>query len=168
MIKRGVRNRTMFLLTAIVLFMVAMGAFAQTYVNPAATRPVINQVSFTYATGGQVNQTYITIKALSGANQAAVPMTPILVYMSDSASGAGVTATASSGTVGIGTGIIAFVTAATPTVATSRIPVMGITDSVGTLRVEIVDTAKTRYYPVAILPDGRRFVGPRLATASYL
>lgn len=165
------RLSNLWLVLAICL--VTMNAIGQTTVGPQMGKnpPAVSQVTFTYAVALEPNQTKITVTPISSSGQA-LPQVPMLVYLSDSASGAGVTATASSGTWGLsvsgGKGSIIGVTAATPNVATTRVPIQVLSDSTGSVVAGIIDSAKTRYYPVVVLPDGRRFVGPRLATANYL
>lgn len=149
-------------------------AQAQTTIAQQPSGQTISSVTFTYANGDYSNQVYITIvpKTESGAPLSLIPVT---LYLSDQPDGSGVTMTASSGTIGMllqgsaaGNGILIGVTAATPTVATSRVPMSAITDAAnGRIKFGILDTAKTLVYPVALFNDGRRFVGPKLATTDY-
>lgn len=141
------------------------------------TRPEIKQFLFAAANGDATNQTYVTVTA-KDANGNPIPFAHFLFYWSDSAAGVGITATASSGTSGllIGTGagsatgsLINDVTAATPNVATSRVPMHVATSSAGTVVIGVIDSAKTLFYPVAMRLDCNcaPSVGTKLATANY-
>lgn len=84
------------------------------------------------------------------------------LYLSDSATGAGITATTPSG------GIAAVSTDGTILgVGTTSKAVSVITNASGLFELAITDTAKTGFYPVAVLRNGAIQVGAQLTTASY-
>jgi hypothetical protein len=158
-------------IAAIVLLLTfsAVG-FSQTIVRPIP-QPAINTVSFTPANGTTTNQVYVTIKPLDRFGNGIVGACGQF-WWADNLAGLGITATASSGTSGLTdvpdrAGFMLGTTAATPSVATSRISFGVCTDSTGTVKVAVVDSAKTLYVPTFQSYDGRIFVGPKLATANY-
>jgi hypothetical protein len=139
--------------------------------------PTPGKVTFTFAQGVTSNQQDVTVK-LGDRNGNGIPGQPLTFFFSDSPSGSGVTATASSGTAGIVVSAvdtaatpnasILFVTNATPTVTTSRIPMELITDQTGSVTIGVVDSAKTNYYPVVITRNGGLLaVGAKMTTANY-
>lgn len=138
--------------------------------------PAPTAVSFAFALGDQTNQQYLTVTIKDRLNNP-LPFVPFTFYFSDQASGNGITATASSGTAGtlIGTGtgtvtagVLLQVTAATPTVATSRVSMQLLTDSTGTAKIGVLDSAKTNFFPVVVLSNPRLLaVGAKLTTALY-
>ena len=84
------------------------------------------------------------------------------LYLSDSATGAGITATTPSG------GIAAVSSDGTILgVGTTSKSVSVITNASGLFELAITDSAKTGYYPVAVLRNGAIQVGAQLTTASY-
>jgi hypothetical protein len=84
------------------------------------------------------------------------------LYLSDSPVGAGITATTPSG------GIAAVSTdGAILDVGTTSKSLTVVTNAAGLFELAITDTAKTGFYPVAVLPNGAVQVGAQLTTASY-
>lgn len=140
------------------------------------SRPAARSVTFTTSVGDQTNQSYVLVQVNDNFGNP-IPNTRGVFYWSDSVSGIGVTAVASSGTSGLligtgpgtATGTIVGVTAATPNVATSRIPMDVITSNVGTVKVGVLDSAKLLVVPCIWLEDqpNNPACGTRLTAANY-
>jgi hypothetical protein len=103
----------------------------------------------------------ITVKDGAGVTQAAV--TPLIVWLSDAATGAGLTGTTASGTVqaktASGTDI---------QVLTTKKAVLVQTLATGVYTLEITDSAKTEFYVCAApLGSGTATIGTKLTAAKY-
>lgn len=144
-----------------------LGSAAGTEVS--ATAAELNELdgivaSFTiaYAAGGaNVAEATITLKDAAGATVAS-PL-PFMVWLSDAATGVGLTGTAASGTVqaksasGADFGIL-----------TAKKALLVQPLATGIYILEITDTSKTKYYVCAATLDGRAYTaGAQMATASY-
>ena len=116
------------------------------------------------AAAGVANHATITFAALTGKGVANVGVWPILVYLSDSATGDGLTATNASGTVqalsGEGTDLSAL---------TAKKAILALTKgSTGTYKLDITDTAKTLFVPCCVnFMTGRTIAGAALVTGNY-
>jgi hypothetical protein len=113
------------------------------------------------AAGSNVSEVTFTVRDANGAAIAAVHHLDI--YLSDAATGAGLTATSASGTVTAKTSSGAVIH------TQSAKKALGVqTLATGVFVLEITDTAKTTFYPVAILPStGKAVVGTQLTAANY-
>lgn len=125
--------------------------------------PIVMKVTFTVAAGGGgSNQSNVTIQMQDQAGANLAFNYELEWYLSDSALGAGVTATTPSTSAGAGSAgydIFAKV---------SKIAGDSITDNTGKYVLAIVDTGKTHYYVACAAPGtGILFVSAQLATASY-
>lgn len=125
----------------------------------------IDGFSFSPAKGGSANICLVTIQALNNEDQAVVstdfPDTPVLVWLSDSATGAGLTATTPSGGIAAGaTGNVLGVLTTSKAIMAQMIN--------GVFILSITDTAKTGFYVCA-----RNFAKPfssfsaQLTSANY-
>ena len=103
-------------------------------------------VSATAETGG--NARTVTITARDAKNNALKSVTPLRVYLSDAATGAGVAAAAPSGGIAIGAkgAILAAV------VAGKYLDVL--TDANGQVELTVTEAAAKTFYVVVILPEG--------------
>lgn len=165
--KPGLYRSAMFALVALVALVILPSVgFAQT--TRVQKSPDIRSVNFSYTVGAQTNQTYITVKPLDNFGNA-IPYAVLDFYFSDSPAGGGITATASSGTAGTITGTLLQITAATPTVATSRVSMRVETGFDGTVQIGVLDSAKTGFYPCVVVAQGivRPICGAQLVTANY-
>ena len=129
---------------------------------PFAQNVLLNtQVSFAFAAGA-ANVAEVAISLLDGHGDAVALSQPILVWLSDAATGAGLTATSASGTVqaksASGTDFAALT-------AKKALLVQPLATGVYTL--EITDTAKTGFYVAVQLPDGRVSVSRAMTSADY-
>lgn len=113
------------------------------------------------AAGSNVSEVTFTVRDAAGAAIAAVHNLDI--YLSDAATGAGLTATSASGTVTAKTSSGAVIH------TQSAKKALGVqTLATGVFVLEITDTAKTTFYPVAIHPStGKAVVGTQLTAANY-
>jgi len=113
------------------------------------------------AAGSNVSEVTFTVRDAAGAAIAAVHNLDI--YLSDAATGAGLTATSASGTV------TAKASSGAVIHTQSSKKALGVqTLATGVFVLEITDTAKTTFYPVAILPStGKAVVGTQLTAANY-
>jgi len=120
-------------------------------------------VSFSASAGGaNVSEITITLKDAKGNVFNAT--TPFNVWLSDSATGVGLTATAASGTVQAKSTEGADFGALTA----KKALLVQAKASTGTYVLEITDTAKTGYYIAVQLPFvGEVFVSDQLVTADY-
>lgn len=128
----------------------------------AAALGVAVNVTFAAAAGGaNVAEVTLTVKDQTGATLAGIHN--LDVWLSDAATGAGLTATTASGTV---------------TAKTSEGTVLGTytakkalrvqTKAAGTFVLEITDTAKTGFYVCATVPgSGLTVVSAQLVTGNY-
>lgn len=119
-------------------------------------------VTFAYATGAaNVSEVTITVVDAAGSTIAA-PFT-LTVWLSDAATGVGLTATSASGTVqaksasGDDFGTL-----------TAKKALVVQTLATGIYILEITDTAKTGFYPSAVVPGtGATAVGAQMVTGDY-
>lgn len=108
-----------------------------------------------------VSEVTFTVKDADGNTIAGVQQFD--VYLSDAATGAGLTATTTSGTV-----TVKSASGAVIDTQTSKKALRVQTLATGVFILEITDTAKTAFYPVAILPaTGKAVIGTQLITANY-
>lgn len=108
------------------------------------------------------NISLVTFQALDGAGQPVAAPVNFTLFLSDSAVGAGMTASTASGTVVAGAAGVDFGD------ITAKKAKNVQTDITGKYILAITDTAKTHFYPCAILDNtGLPFVGPQLTTANY-
>lgn len=119
------------------------------------------QVTFSPAQG-TTNQTLVTIQVKDGAGVAIARNFEMLVYLSDSAVGDGLTATTASGTVGAGS-------AGTDLSAkVSKKAIDVLTDATGKYILAITDSSKTLFYVVATCPGtGNIQVAAQLVAGNY-
>lgn len=117
--------------------------------------------SFTF-TAGAANVAEVAIALQDGHGDAVALAQPILVWLSDAATGAGLTGTTASGTVqaksASGTDFAALT-------AKKALLVQPLATGIYTL--EITDTAKTGFYVAVQLPDGRVDVSRVMTSADY-
>lgn len=129
---------------------------------PFAEGVLLNtQVSFTF-TAGAANVAEVAIALLDGHGDAVALPQPFKVWLSDAATGLGLTATSASGTVQA--------KAASGTdfaVLTAKKALIVQPLATGVYTLEITDTAKTAFYVAVQLPDGRVNVSRVMATGDY-
>jgi hypothetical protein len=118
--------------------------------------------TFSAAAGGS-DVCEVTIQAVDSQGNAIAGVFQIVVWLSDAATGLGLTATTASGTVtaksASGTDMGAL---------TAKKALVAQTLADGSFILEITDDAKTEFYPCASLPfTGQAVVGAVLATADY-
>lgn len=113
------------------------------------------------AAAGAANIADVSFHMRDGAGNAVAGVFTFDVYLSDAASGAGLTATTASGTVQAATsgGVIIATNVAKKSFSIQ-------TNASGIFILEITDTAKTHFYPVAAL-GGAVTVGAPLTTGNY-
>lgn len=119
-------------------------------------------VSFT-AAAGAANVCEVTIKVLDGSGTAIAAPFTLDIWLSDAATGAGLTATTASGAVAAkaasGADFSTFV---------SKKALRVQTLATGIYILSITDTAKTGFYVCAQLPgNGKAQIGTQLITANY-
>lgn len=113
------------------------------------------------AAGANVCEVTYTVKDAAGSNLAGV--FTFDVFLSDAATGAGLTATAASGTVTAKTASGAVIGTDT---AKKALRVQTL--ATGAFILEITDTAKTLFYPCAVMTStGATVVGTKLETTDY-
>lgn len=119
------------------------------------------QASFSVAAGAaNVSIVTITVKDADG-NAMARPIV-MDIWLSDAATGLGVTATTASGAVAAGASGTDLVD------LTSKKVKKVITDATGVYKLSITDTAKTGFYVAANVPGvDKIFVSSQLVTANY-
>ncbi|MDA0780669.1 MAG: hypothetical protein PQ612_06005 [Rickettsiales bacterium] len=119
-------------------------------------------VTFSYAAAA-ANVSEVTITVKNAAGTTIESPHSLDVYLSDAATGAGLTATTASGTV--------TAKAASGTVLgtlTAKKALRVQTLATGVFILEITDTAKTGFYPVVSLPNtGETIVGSQMVTGDY-
>jgi len=119
------------------------------------------QVGFTF-TAGAANVAEVAIALKDGHGNAVALPQPFTVWLSDAATGLGLTATAASGTVqakaasGTDFGTLT---------AKKALVVQPLATGIYTL--EITDTAKTAFYVAVQFPDGRVSVSRVMSAADY-
>jgi hypothetical protein len=113
------------------------------------------------AAGSNVCEVTFTVKDGSGATIAAVHNLDI--YLSDAATGAGLTATSASGTVTAKASSGAVIN-----IQSAKKAITAQTLATGVFILEITDTAKTAFYPCVVAPaTSRAIVGTQLVTGNY-
>jgi len=119
------------------------------------------QVAWSYSSAGGSNVTTITATVQDGNNSAVSDVQELVIWLSDSSAGDGLTATTASGAVSVTTGTqLAALTA--------KKALHCLTDANGQVVFTITDTAKTGFYPCAIRPlTGRVDVGTQLVSGDY-
>jgi hypothetical protein len=120
--------------------------------------------SFTFTpAAGAANVCDVTIQAVNASGDSVAGVFNLDVQLSDAATGVGLTATSASGTVTAKSASGAVIGTYT---AKKALRVQTLAD--GSFVLEITDTAKTGFYPVAIQPaSGQAIVGDQLVTADY-
>jgi hypothetical protein len=119
-------------------------------------------ITLTPAAGG-ANVSEVTITVVDGGGDPLSGVHVLDVYLSDAATGVGLTATTASGTVTAKTAS-GTVLGALTTKKALRVS----TTAAGVFVLEITDTAKTGFYVCAVLPiSGRVIVSDQLVTADY-
>lgn len=112
---------------------------------------------------GAANETRITFQFQDGNGNAVAEVANIDVWLSDAASGAGLTATTASGAVNVySTG-----NGADLAVLVAKKALRVQTNASGAYVLTITDTAKTLFYPCAQAFGGITIVGARLTTPNY-
>jgi hypothetical protein len=123
--------------------------------------PLAMLASISNAANG-ANTTAITIQLKDGGGNNLAVVVPIDVWLSDAATGIGLTGTTASGTVGTGASGTDLGT------LTSKKAFRSITDATGKYILGIVDTVKTGFFPCCtIAGTGQIFVGAQLTAGSY-
>lgn len=133
------------------------GTFAQ--LNGVAGLPAI--ATFSIAKGLTSNISLVTVQFFAPDGTTAIAVVSSLFwYLSDSATGAGVTATTASGAVGAG------LSGADIVVLTAKKATVSVTDATGKYILSITDTAKTGFY-VAVTVGGVVYVSRQLVAGDY-
>lgn len=115
------------------------------------------------AAAGSANVAEVTLTVKNADGTALAVPTVIDFYISDAATGIGLTASAPSTGIAAKTSNGALVGTLTSTKA-----IRIITKADGTAIIQITDTGKTAYYPVVVNPvTGAPIVGTQLITANY-
>jgi len=119
------------------------------------------QVVISNAAGGTQYYSLITLQVQDNSGNNLAGVFELSFWLSDSSVGAGLTATTASGGVTVTTG-----TQIQAKVAAKAFDI--ITNSSGQAVVQIIDSAKTGFYPITEAPGtGLLIVGAQLTTASY-
>jgi hypothetical protein len=108
---------------------------------------------------GTANISNVTLQVVDGAGASVASVFNLDVWLSDAASGAGLTGTTASGTVTTTTGIVL-------QTYTAKKALRIQTDATGKAVLAITDTAKTGFY-VAVALGGKAIVGAQLVTGNY-
>ena len=119
-----------------------------------------SQVTITNAAGGTQYYSNITFQVSDIAGNAVKAVFDIDVYLSDAATGAGLTGSTASGGISVTTG-----TQLDAMVASKSLRVL--TDANGVVVMQIIDSAKSLFYPAAILGGRSASVGKQLTASSY-
>jgi hypothetical protein len=108
------------------------------------------------------NVTNVTIQLKDGAGNNLTVVVPLDVWLSDAATGIGLTATTASGAVGAGA------SGTDLGALTAKKALRSLTDATGKYVLSITDVAKTGFFPCCtIAGTGQIFVGAQLITANY-
>lgn len=127
-----------------------------------AGKQFIAMLGFAFAQGASSNITLVTIQAEDKNGNPIAQQTALDVYLSDSATGAGVTATTASGAVAAGSAGVDLVD------LTAKKFKKVLTDNTGKYVLSITDTAKTGFYVCAVNPAiGVVSVSRQLTAADY-
>jgi len=125
---------------------------------------VARDIKFTPAAGDS-NVCEVTMQVVDAYGNNVNEVLNFLVYLSDSASGEGLTDTSASGNVEAVSGYQDL------GALTAKKALMVQTDSTGKYVLSITDSSKTNFYVCAVVPggknDGRVSVSAQLATANY-
>jgi len=126
------------------------------------TRQIPTSATFT-PTAGAANVANVVIKLNNGDGTTITGANTFDVYLSDAATGLGLTATTASGTVTAASGGGTVVG-----INTSKKAIRVQTLATGLFTLEITDTAKTAFYVVVVDPStGAPLVSSPLVTANY-
>lgn len=121
----------------------------------------VANIVFAYVAGtSNIAEITMTLKDAAGVTVAAAR--PFLFWLSDAATGAGLTATSASGTVAAKASSGQDMGAITAKKALWFQPL-----ATGVGIIQITDTAKTGFYPCVLLPNGKTVVGTQLVTGNY-
>lgn len=112
------------------------------------------------AAAGAANTATVTFNALSHNNDLLARVHTFDLWLSDAATGAGITGTTASGTVGATTGTDLVV-------LTAKKAIKAQTDANGVYVLSIADTAKTQFYVTAQNPWTGLLTVTRVLTANY-
>lgn len=160
---------TKFLIFSIVLILFTIPLVAQTTVffnNPSAP-PTVGGFTFNVTTGS-TSQTVLSVTPVN-ARGAALPYTRFAFWLSDKPTGGTPTTysciTCASVTIIGSTGM--FLDLTTTTGVGVQLPLDIQAGDSGTVRIGVLDSAKTNWYPVAQAYNGLRAVGPKITTANY-
>lgn len=127
--------------------------------NKCDGQPALCTIS---AAAGSSNVSEITFTVKDGNGVAITGPTHLIISLSDAATGYGLTATTASGTVAAkassGTDLSTLV---------SKKALLVQTKADGTYILSITDTAKTGFYPVAMIPGQKAIVGTQLVSGNY-
>jgi hypothetical protein len=111
---------------------------------------------------GAANTCLVTIQLKDGGGNPLPVVVPLDVWLSDNATGIGLTATTANGTVGAGA------SGTDIWVGTAKKALRSLTDSTGKYVLSITDTLKTGFVPCcSIAGTGQIAAGPRLTTGNY-
>lgn len=120
-------------------------------------------VGFAAATDG-ANATLVTLTVQNKEGGTIAGLHQLTIYLSDSATGVGLTGTSASGAVQAKSASTGFDLAA----LTAKKALKVITKSDGTYQLSITDSAKTQFYVCAVVPCiSQVVVAGRVLTASY-
>ncbi len=125
--------------------------------------PIGQSLSIT-AAAGAANNSNVTFQLVDGAGLAVPIVSELTVYLSDAATGIGLTGNAASGTTAV-----AGATLGTDLgdLTAKKVKVV-LTNAAGAYVLQIGDTGKNHYFPCGIVPiSGKVVVGAQLTNASY-
>jgi hypothetical protein len=124
--------------------------------------PFPQQVAISNAAGGTQYYCEVTFQLQDGAGNDLAVCTMIDWWLSDASTGIGLTATSASSTVGAGA------SGTDLGALTSKKAGRSFTDVTGKYILQIIDSAKTGFYPCCSVPGtGKIAVGAQLTSASY-
>jgi hypothetical protein len=127
----------------------------------AFDNPLAMQVTISAAPNG-ANVTNITFQLKDGAGNNCAEVIPLDIWLSDAATGIGLTASTASGAVQAGT------SGTDLGALTVKKALRSITDATGKYILSITDTVKTLFFPCCTISGtGKIFVGAQLITANY-
>ena len=135
--------------------------------TPAAGFPrlvgkgIPTNVAISNAKGGSANISLVTFQVGDISGNAVSGVFDLDVYLSDAATGVGLTSTTASG------GIADGASGHTLSIMTAAKALRVQTDATGKYILSITDTAKTTFYPCAVLAMNGITVGAQLTAASY-
>lgn len=110
---------------------------------------------------GAANVSLVSIQVKDGAGTNLARVTPIVVHLSDAATGIGLTGTTASGAVAAGA------SGTDLGVLTTKKANYSITDAAGLYILSITDTAKTQFYVSVTIPSVGTTTVTRVLTANY-